>query len=118
MNNNYNERDDIEYTSVTKTITSILSHSWWMSQWLMTDMDVTLSVQTDHSHRLWVSSSGPPQVLLRLTVPWTTSGREYDDFTRLFFLYEYFEVSILTGELPEESEQFRFFWVARLANGA
>jgi hypothetical protein len=33
----------------------------------------------------------------------STSGREYDNFTRLFFLYEYLEVSILTGELPEES---------------
>ena len=35
-------------------------------------------------------------------------GRAYDDFTRLIFLHVHREVSILAGELPEESEQFRF----------
>jgi len=34
----------------------------------------------------------------------------------MFFLHEHREASILTGELPEESDQFRFFRVSRLAN--
>jgi hypothetical protein len=31
-------------------------------------------------------------------------------------LHTYREASILTGELPEESEQFRFFRVTHLSN--
>ena len=46
----------------------------------------------------------------------STLGRVYDDFVRLLFFHPYREVSILTGELPEESEQFRFFRAGRLAN--
>ena len=46
----------------------------------------------------------------------STSGRVYDDFTRLLFLHVYREASILTGELPEEPEQFRFLRAARLTN--
>ncbi len=49
----------------------------------------------------------------------TTSGRVYDDFVRLLFLYVYHETSIFTilaGELHEESEQFRFWRTARLEN--
>ena len=46
----------------------------------------------------------------------STSGRVYDDFVRLFFLYTHREASILVGELPEESDQFRFLRAARLAN--
>jgi hypothetical protein len=37
----------------------------------------------------------------------STSGLVYDDFVRLLFFHEHSESSILTGELPEESEQFR-----------
>ena len=46
----------------------------------------------------------------------STSGLAYDDFVRLFFLYVYRETSILVGELPEESDQFRFLQAVRLAN--
>ena len=45
-----------------------------------------------------------------------TSGRIYDDFSRLFFLHVHREVSALTNELPEESGQFRFLHAACLAN--
>ncbi len=45
-----------------------------------------------------------------------TSGRVYDDFVRLLFLHAHLESSILAGELPEESEQFRFWRAASLAN--
>ena len=33
----------------------------------------------------------------------------YDDFSRLLFLHAHREVSALTNELLEESDQFRFF---------
>ncbi len=46
----------------------------------------------------------------------STSGRVYEDFARLLFLHAHREASILAGELPEESEQFRFFRASRLAN--
>jgi hypothetical protein len=55
-----------------------------------------------------------PIVFLPVSVK--TSGRVYEDFTRLLFLHTYREASILTGELPEESEQFRFFRVTHLSN--
>jgi hypothetical protein len=43
-----------------------------------------------------------PIVILSITV--NTSGNVYEDFTRLIFLHTHREVSILAGELPEESE--------------
>ena len=49
-----------------------------------------------------------PDPIVFLPVSVNTSGRVYDDFTRLLFLHVYREASILTGELPEEPEQFRF----------
>jgi hypothetical protein len=49
-----------------------------------------------------------------------TSGRVYEDFPRLLFLHADpnadREASILAGELPEESEQFRFLRASRLGN--
>ena len=47
-----------------------------------------------------------PIVFLPITV--RTSGHVYEDFVRLLFLHVCREASILAGELPEESEQFRF----------
>ena len=55
-----------------------------------------------------------PIVFLSITV--RTSGRVYEHFARLLFSHEHREVSILSGELPQESEQFRFFRASRLAN--
>ena len=49
-----------------------------------------------------------PDPIVFLPIAVSTSGRVYEDFVRLLFLHEYREVSILAGELPEESEQFRF----------
>ncbi len=45
-----------------------------------------------------------------------TTGRVYDDFSRLLFLHSYRETSTLSNEIPEESGQFRFLRVARYAN--
>jgi hypothetical protein len=55
-----------------------------------------------------------PIVFLPIVV--STSGRVYEAFTRLFFLHAHREASILAGELPQESEQFRFLRSSRLAN--
>ncbi len=100
----------------TRLVTVV--HSWWMSQWLMTDVDVPLSIQMELSHTEY-----PPPVILRLMVlnkearmkirqyrqiyvdrsdpivflPITvsTSGRVYEDFARLLFLHTHRETSIL-----------------------
>ncbi len=45
-----------------------------------------------------------------------TSGRIYDDFSRLLFLHAHREASALANELQEESEQFRFLRAACYAN--
>ena len=49
-----------------------------------------------------------PDPIVFMSIAVSTSGHVYEDFERLLFLHEYRETSILTGELPEESEQFRF----------
>jgi hypothetical protein len=41
-----------------------------------------------------------------------TTGRIYDDFSRLLFLHANRESSVLGNEIPEESDQFRFLCVA------
>ena len=45
-----------------------------------------------------------------------TSGRIYDDFSRLLLLHTHSEASALTNELPEESNQFRYLRSACLDN--
>ena len=37
-----------------------------------------------------------------------TSGRVYDDFSRLLFLHAHRAASALANEIPEESDPFRF----------
>ncbi len=57
-----------------------------------------------------------PDPIVFLPIAVSTSGRVYEDFTRLLFLHTHRERSVLTGELPEESDQFRFWRASRLAN--
>jgi hypothetical protein len=45
-----------------------------------------------------------------------TTGRLYDDFSRLLFLHAHREASALATEIPEESGQFRFLRAACYAN--
>ena len=47
-----------------------------------------------------------PIVFIPLTTD--TTGHLYDDFVTLFFLHPHGETSVLTNELPEESDQFLF----------
>jgi hypothetical protein len=55
-----------------------------------------------------------PNPIIFLPVAVSTSGRVYDAFVRLIFLHTHREASILTGESPEESDQFRFFRATHL----
>jgi len=54
--------------------------------------------------------------IIFLTVSVNTPGRVYDDFVRLLFLHAHREAGVLAGELPDESDQFRFLRDARLVN--
>jgi hypothetical protein len=45
-----------------------------------------------------------------------TTGRIYDDFSRLIFLYTHRETSDLGNELPKESDQFRYLRTTCLDN--
>jgi hypothetical protein len=65
-------------------------------------------------YRQIYTDSPDPIVSVPITV--STSGHVYEDFVRLLFLYAYRKASILAGELPEESEQFRFFRASHLTN--
>jgi hypothetical protein len=45
-----------------------------------------------------------------------TTGRIYEDFSRLLFLHAHRESSALANDIPEESEQFRFLRAACFDN--
>jgi hypothetical protein len=66
-----------------------------------------------HYRQVYADRSDP---IMFLSIVVSTSGHVYEDFTRLFFLHVHREASILSGELPEESEQFRFLRASHLAN--
>jgi hypothetical protein len=58
-------------------------------------------IRIRYYRQLYVDRSDP---IVFLPVAVNTLGRAYDDFVRLFFLYENRESSILVGELPVSSE--------------
>jgi hypothetical protein len=57
-----------------------------------------------------------PDPIAFLPVAVDTTGRIYDDFSRLLFLHANCEASALANEIPEESDQFRFLRAACYAN--
>jgi hypothetical protein len=61
-------------------------------------------------------SDGAPELIAFLPAVADTTGRVYDDFSRLLFLHVHREVSALDNEIPEESGQFRFLRADRYAN--
>ena len=75
------------------------------------DLNTTARKKMRHYRQIYADRPDP---IIFLPVSVSTSGRVYDDFTRLFFLHAHREASVL--DLPEESEQFRFLRAARLAN--
>jgi hypothetical protein len=58
-----------------------------------------------HYPQLYISRPDP---ISFLPVVVDTTGRLYDDFGRLLFLHTHREASVLTNEISEESDQFRF----------
>ncbi len=57
-----------------------------------------------------------PEPVVFMPVTASTSGRINEEFLRRLFLHVHRDVSDLTGELPEESAQFRFIRAVCLAN--
>ncbi len=66
-----------------------------------------------HYRQLYINRPDP---IAFMPVTVDTSGRIYDDFSRLLFLHTHREASALTNELQEESEQFRFLRTACYAD--
>ncbi len=66
-----------------------------------------------HYHQLYIYRPDP---IPFLPVTVDTTGRLYDDFSRLFFPHAHREASVLTNEILEESDQFRFLRVVSYAN--
>jgi hypothetical protein len=61
-----------------------------------------------HYHQLYINRPDP---IVFLSDEVDTTGRLYDDFSRLLFLHTHREPSDLVNEIPEESDQFRFLRV-------
>ena len=61
-----------------------------------------------HYHQLYINHPDPISFMSGTV---DTSGRIYDDFSRLLFLHTNRESSVLSNEIPEESGQFRLIRV-------
>ncbi len=57
-----------------------------------------------------------PEPVVFMPVAASTSGRINEECLLLLFLLAHWDASVLAGELPEESAQFRFIRAACLAN--
>ncbi len=66
-----------------------------------------------HYRQLYINHPDPIAFLPTVV---DTTGRLYDDFSRLLFLHVHREDSALTNEIQEESDQFRFLRVTYYAN--
>jgi hypothetical protein len=66
-----------------------------------------------HYRQLYINR---PEPIAFMPVAVDTTGRIYEDFSRLLFLHAHRETSALGNEIPEESEQFRFLRAACFAN--
>ena len=66
-----------------------------------------------HYRQLYINR---PEPIAFMPVAVDTSGRIYDDFSRLLFLQTHREASALCNEIPEESDQFRFLRADCFAN--
>ena len=66
-----------------------------------------------HYRQLYINL---PEPIGFMSVGVDTTGRIYEDFSRLLFLHAHREASALANEIPEESEQFRFLRAACFAN--
>jgi hypothetical protein len=62
-----------------------------------------------HYRQLYINL---PEPIAFMSVTVDTTGRIYEDFSRLLFLHTHREASALVNEIPEESEQFRFLHIS------
>ncbi len=76
-------------------------------------LNKTVRIKIRHQRQIYVDRPDP---IVFLPIVVSTSGHVYEDFALLLFLHVYRESSILSGELPEESEQFRFLRSSHLTN--
>ncbi len=76
-------------------------------------LNKAVRIKIRHYREIHVDSPDP---IVFLSVTVHTSGHVYEDFKRLIFLHPHREASILAGELPEESDQFRVLRASRLTN--
>jgi hypothetical protein len=87
-----------------------LTHTRYDSSHVHTTGQLTNTRRSDGAPEF----DGDPIVFLPDAVD--TTGRLYDDFSRLLFLHAHREASTLTNEIPEESDQFRFLRTTYYAN--
>jgi hypothetical protein len=66
-----------------------------------------------HHRQLYINR---PEPIAFIPVAVDTTGRIYEDFSRLLFLHVHREALGLANEIPEESEQFRFLRAACFGN--
>ncbi len=66
-----------------------------------------------HSRQLYINRPDP---ITFLPAAVDTTGRLYNDFSRLLFLHTHRETSALANKIPEESGQFLFLRAACYAN--
>ena len=77
------------------------------------DLKESVRIKNRHYRNIYLNRPDPIS-FLPLAVD--TSDRLYDDFILLFFLYDHREVAVLTNELPESLDQFRFLHVVCFTN--
>jgi hypothetical protein len=91
------------YGRTTQHTNGALTHRVSSTDVPQPDGVLNKSVRMNIRHYRQIYTDSPdPIVVLTITV--STSGHVYEDFPRLIFIHTHREVSILTGELPEESE--------------
>jgi len=73
------------------------------------DPDVALKevvrIKIRHYRNLYLNH---PDTIVFIPLAVDTTGRMYDEFIRLLFLHPHREISVLTNDFPEESDQFHF----------
>ncbi len=103
------------YGRTTQHTNGALSHRVSSTGAPQTDgsLNKTVRLKIRYYRQMYTDRSDP---IVFLSIVVSTSCPVYEDFPRLLFLHVYREDSILSGELPEESDQFRFLRDSCLTN--
>jgi hypothetical protein len=76
-------------------------------------LDYMVRIKIRHYRNVYLNHPDPIAFIPLAT---DTTVRLYDEFIRILFLHDHHEASVLTNELPEESDQFRFLRASCFAN--